>query len=231
MSKNEKTILCVDDELSILKTLNRVLSGAGYKVALAQSGEEALKILDAQGVDLIIADQRMPEMTGSEFLRLAHQSHPGIVSIMLSGYSDFASLVDAVNEGEIFRFVAKPWSNEVLLEIVSSALAKRHAQNLAGILLGNIQSMVSDKSGIRVETSQTEDTVTIRVLEGGKLLSTEVIFAFLHNVFDVLGIKEDDRIRMISGAVAKQKGKVVLFINVGEGVVLNIEIPKPAGDA
>lgn len=226
MGEPQKTILCVDDEPIILKSLNRLLMNAGYRVFTAESGTQGLELVGKENVDVIIADQRMPFMTGSEFLRIVHQQQPHIVSIMLSGYSDFDSLVAAVNDGEIFRFVAKPWDNEVLLTVIRSALEKKKVRAVAANLLETINSMSMKSKGVAIEASQNDTGINVRVLEGGKIFSEQMIFAFLNSIFDTLGVSADERIKMVSGAVTNRKGKVVLFINVGQGIMLNIEIPK-----
>lgn len=122
-------ILCVDDEVCILKSLERSLLLEKYEVLTAKSGMEALQILEVREgqIDLIIVDQRMPEMTGDEFLKLARHRFGPITSIMLSGYADLGSLMRAINEGEIYRFIAKPWDNNELLSVIRSALRLRGA--------------------------------------------------------------------------------------------------------
>jgi len=219
------TILCVDDETIILKSLNRLLRSANYNVLLAESGPKALEILEAQHVDLLIVDQRMPFMTGSDFLRIAHSKLPGVVSIMLSGYSDFDSLVAAVNYGEIFRFVAKPWDNATLLQVVTAALDGRKSKQLAEDIIQGINSLANEVKDVRIETTPTHSGVNVRVMEGGRIFTEKVILALLNNVFDTLGVSQDERIMKVSGMVTQNKGKVILFINVGQGIMMNIEMP------
>ena len=126
----KQVILCIDDEQSILKSLERCFLSAGYLVLKAESGAEALKILEqnAGKVDLIIVDQRMPQMTGDAFLKAAREKYGRFTAIMLSGYADFESLVSAVNDGEIARFVSKPWNNQELLETVKTILHRSAGQ-------------------------------------------------------------------------------------------------------
>jgi DNA-binding NtrC family response regulator len=116
----------VDDERGILESLQRLLTCANYKALLAESGQEALDLIAKEMPDLVIVDQRMPHMTGSEFLRIARGKYPKMRAIMLSGYSDFEGLVSAVNEGEVFRFISKPWQNQLLLEAIASAVEKKN---------------------------------------------------------------------------------------------------------
>jgi DNA-binding NtrC family response regulator len=123
MSGN-KIILCVDDESSILRMMQRLLSREGYEVYTALSGETALEILEEQHVDVIVTDQRMPGMSGWQFLREARQRHPQAIRIMMSGYSDLNSTASAVDNGDIFRFIEKPWRNSHFLEVLELALAQ-----------------------------------------------------------------------------------------------------------
>jgi DNA-binding NtrC family response regulator len=117
-------ILCVDDEPGILKSLERCLMFDNYEVVLACGGAEGLQALEArQGrVDLMLVDHRMPLMTGEEFLTAAQQKYGPIKAIMLSGYTDFETLIRAVNAGQIFYFIQKPWDNKDLLKVVHAAI-------------------------------------------------------------------------------------------------------------
>jgi DNA-binding NtrC family response regulator len=123
-SPSKPLVLCIDDEPSILKSIERCFAGEGYVVLKAESGLEGLSMLEERGgkVDLIIVDQRMPQMSGEAFLKIARQKYGHLTVIMLSGYADFESLVSAVKKGEISRFIAKPWSNQELVETVRSVL-------------------------------------------------------------------------------------------------------------
>ncbi|MBN1794627.1 MAG: response regulator [Candidatus Omnitrophica bacterium] len=116
-------ILLVDDEAHVLSALERVLHTETLTVIGATSGEEALQKLKEHGADLIISDYRMPEMTGVEFLKEAKQIAPDAIRIMLTGYADLESTIKAINEGEVYRFVTKPWNNDDLRVIVKNALA------------------------------------------------------------------------------------------------------------
>lgn len=102
------TLLFVDDEPSILSALRRLFRPHGYRILIAESGAAGLAILEQEAVDLIISDMRMPEMDGATFLKQARSRWPGTVRILLTGYADVTSTVAAINEGEIYRYIAKP---------------------------------------------------------------------------------------------------------------------------
>lgn len=108
------TLLLVDDEESILSALRRVFRRDGYRVLTATGGLEALGILADNAVDVIISDQRMPHMTGVEFLRQVKELYPETVRISLSGYTELQSITEAINEGAIYKFLTKPWDDDHL---------------------------------------------------------------------------------------------------------------------
>jgi EAL domain-containing protein (putative c-di-GMP-specific phosphodiesterase class I)/ActR/RegA family two-component response regulator len=121
VSEQKPTVLLVDDEPNILSALRRVLRRDGYEILTAQSGEEALEILAHQTVMVILSDQRMPNMTGTEFLSRVKILHPRTVRIILSGYADLNSITEAINKGEIYKFRTKPWDDEELRNDVREA--------------------------------------------------------------------------------------------------------------
>ncbi|MBI5442783.1 MAG: response regulator [Deltaproteobacteria bacterium] len=116
-------LLFVDDEENILKALCRLFHREGHELLTAKGGEEALALLESGPVSLIISDQRMPGMSGAEFLTRASRLQPEAVRIMLTGYSELQAAVQAINEGQVYRFLPKPWNDTALLEIVGEALA------------------------------------------------------------------------------------------------------------
>jgi diguanylate cyclase (GGDEF)-like protein/PAS domain S-box-containing protein len=114
IQKRQRTLLLVDDEPNILAALKRQLRGAGLRILTAPGGREGLQLLEAEQVDVIVSDQRMPGMTGVEFLRAVKHSHPDTVRLVLSGFTELQSVTDAVNEGAIYKFLTKPWDDTQL---------------------------------------------------------------------------------------------------------------------
>lgn len=133
MSDKIGQVLCVDDEPSILRSLQWLLKKE-FDVKIAASGQEALELVKQNDFDVIISDQRMPGMMGSEFLREARKISPRSMRILLTGYSDLQAILRSVNDGEVFRFVNKPWNIKELPKIIGDAagIAKSHP---AGTLL------------------------------------------------------------------------------------------------
>lgn len=113
MGNNKITILYVDDEMNNLISFKAVFR-IKYNVLTAISGEEAIKLLKNNSVDIIITDQRMPNMTGVEFLESILDEYPDPIRILLTGYADMNAVIDAVNKGKIFHYLTKPWNEEEL---------------------------------------------------------------------------------------------------------------------
>ena len=115
------TILLVDDEPNVLKSLRRLIRTAKYNIILANSGKEALEVLAKENVDVVLSDQRMPEMTGTELFKKVKDKYPHTVRMILSGYTELDCIAESINDGAIFRFLTKPWSDEELLNHIKEA--------------------------------------------------------------------------------------------------------------
>src|SRR5664279_3494055 len=118
-------ILLVDDEKNVLKALERTFLDEEYEILKASSGIDGLSILESVSpVQVVISDYRMPEMNGVDFLREVCKKWPDTVRIVLSGYADTASIVSAINEGEIYKFISKPWNDDELKVAIANALER-----------------------------------------------------------------------------------------------------------
>ena len=122
MNPRHPSVLCVDDEPNILRSLHWMLHKE-FNVMTASDGASALELLRKHDFDVIVSDQRMPGMIGSEFLRQACEVAPRAMRILLTGYSDMPAILQSINESEVFRFVNKPWNNEHLVGTVRQAAA------------------------------------------------------------------------------------------------------------
>lgn len=121
-----RSILCVDDEANILSALRRLLRPHGFKVSVASSGQAGLDFLEENGaVDLVISDMRMPELDGSEFLEKVRERWPDTMRLLLTGYADVSSIIGAINRGEIYRYISKPWDDHDLVLIVQQAFERK----------------------------------------------------------------------------------------------------------
>lgn len=121
MAEVRGKILCVDDEPNISRALQWLLQ-KDFDVMTANSGKEALALVDENDFDVLISDQRMPMMTGVEFFREARKISPRSIRILLTGYSDLQAVLRSVNEGEIYRFINKPWNISELPKVVEQAV-------------------------------------------------------------------------------------------------------------
>jgi PAS domain S-box-containing protein/diguanylate cyclase (GGDEF)-like protein len=119
-----RTMLYVDDEVNLLAAIRRAMRQSGYRVLVAGSAREAFEILATTEVGVIVCDQRMRGMSGTEFLARVKQIYPNAVRMVLSGYTDLQSVTDAVNRGAIFKFLTKPWNDEELDEAVREAFVE-----------------------------------------------------------------------------------------------------------
>ena len=128
----QPTVLVLDDEENILRALERLLRPEGYRILTADRPQEAFELLAREPVQVVISDQRMPEMDGVEFLSRIKEIYPDIVRIALSGYADLDTVTEAVNRGWIFRFITKPWDDQALFTHLREAFEEhRHLTGTA----------------------------------------------------------------------------------------------------
>jgi response regulator RpfG family c-di-GMP phosphodiesterase len=121
-------VLLVDDEESILSSLRRLLRSQSYELFLADSGMKALEIMQEQPIDLVISDARMPNMDGATLLATIRERYPQTFRILLTGYADLDMIAKAINEGQIYRYLSKPWDDQELLLTVAQALAHQQSE-------------------------------------------------------------------------------------------------------
>jgi two-component system NtrC family sensor kinase len=116
-------ILCVDDEENVLRSLKRLFLDSEYEIFIATSGDEGLEILRrTENIQIVISDYRMPKMNGVDFLKEVYKRWPDTIRIVLSGYADTSSIVEAINVGHIYKFIPKPWNDAELKVAISNAL-------------------------------------------------------------------------------------------------------------
>ncbi len=123
-----QTLLIVDDEKNILNALSRLLRREGYTILTASSPSEAFEHLARQPVQVILSDQRMPDMSGTEFFARVRQLYPRTIRIVLTGYTDLDSVTAAINRGAIYKFLTKPWDDDLLRDQLREAFRLAKAQ-------------------------------------------------------------------------------------------------------
>lgn len=112
---HDRTLLVVDDEPNILSAIRRLCRREGFRVLTADNARAGLELLAEQEVQIVLSDQRMPNMSGTEFLAQVRLLYPDTIRLVLSGYTDIETVIDAVNRGTLFKFLTKPWDDEALL--------------------------------------------------------------------------------------------------------------------
>ncbi|MCF8167665.1 MAG: response regulator [Rhodoferax sp.] len=151
-------ILCVDDEPSILSALRRLFRTHGYQVLLAESGQAGLEMLAREPVDLVISDMRMPEMDGVVFLEHVRKRWPDILRLLLTGYADITSIMGAINRGEIYRYVAKPWDDNDIILTVQGALDRsvlvREKKRLEALVLRQNEELKAVNASLEVKVEE-----------------------------------------------------------------------------
>lgn len=171
-------LLLVDDEENILSSLTRLLRRDGYTLFRATSGEEGLKLLAENDVGVIVSDQRMPHMTGVEFLTRAREMRPDTVRIVLSGYTDLDSVTEAINRGSIYKFLTKPWEDELLRQNIAEAFERYHMKRENQRLF---QELTQASTLLKTINENLEQQVVERTAEAlGNLRTLQLEQAVLH---------------------------------------------------
>src|SRR4030067_3039519 len=116
------SVLLVDDEENILNALNRTFRKESYRIMTARSGLEGLSVIERERITLVLSDHRMPGMEGVEFLSEVRKKSPETIRLMLTGYADMRAVMNAINQGEVYRFITKPWDDEEIRLIVRDAI-------------------------------------------------------------------------------------------------------------
>ncbi|WP_372859964.1 HD domain-containing phosphohydrolase [Pseudoalteromonas sp.] len=124
LNQQPPSILCLDDEANVLKSLVRLLRQYKFDVSVSTNGEDALEKMQNKQFDVIISDMRMPHMSGADFLAEARKLAPDSQRILLTGFSNLESTISAVNDGGIHAYVQKPWQNDHLISVIKSAVEK-----------------------------------------------------------------------------------------------------------
>ena len=137
----KETILAVDDEPANLRMLERLFH-RDYKVLTANGGEEALELFRREKVALILTDQRMPGMTGAQFLEKSLLIDPGAAKIILTGYTDVEALIEAINTSRVYKYVSKPWDPVELKQIVRNALGEYRNRLEQSDLVDSLRALV-----------------------------------------------------------------------------------------
>lgn len=160
-------ILCVDDEVNVLRALERVFFDENYELLTAPSASEGLALLeDVSSVQIVISDYRMPVMNGVDFLKEVRSRWPDTVRIVLSGYADMAAIVSAINDGQVYKFIPKPWNDDELKVAIANAveryfLHRKNAQLVEELRLYNEELQMMNDNLEKIVSERTSD-LTLR---------------------------------------------------------------------
>ncbi len=194
------TLLLVDDEPAVRSALRRLLRPLGHRILLAESGAAAIEILENEGVDLVMSDMRMPQMDGAQLLQIVRQRWPEAMRLLLTGYADISSTIAAINQGEIHRYIAKPWDDQDLMLSLREAL-DRHRLAQENKLL---QKVTAERHALLQATNTQLDDVNHQLEHANAQLEK----AELSQVNDMLG-----------AAFAKLQSNFMLSIKIFAGLL------------
>jgi response regulator RpfG family c-di-GMP phosphodiesterase len=187
------TLLFVDDEPGILSALRRLFRPQGYRIFIAEGGAAGLEVLEKEQIDLVISDMRMPEMDGATFLKEVRNRWPNVMRILLTGYADITSTVAAINQGEIYRYISKPWDDNEIVSIVAEAIEHQNLkrENLRLTALTQAQNEQLKELNASLEQKVVERTAELRqALSFVEQSHSELKKAFLTSVQVFAGVIE-----------------------------------------
>ena len=222
--KYKHTILLVDDEESITKALQRLFRKEGYKIFTATSGHEGIELLNnmEKSISLIISDQRMPRMTGSQFLEKVKEIFPDAIRFLLTGYSDMDAIVDAINSGEIHRYLTKPWNDNDLLLQVRQSLEQFELKIENRRLLALTRKQNKELKELNKNLEQKVEERSREIIVKNKELESN-----LYNTVRAFASLAETHAPMLAGhgrRVSRLSREIAQFLNLPENEITHIEI-------
>jgi response regulator RpfG family c-di-GMP phosphodiesterase len=215
------TVLCVDDETNILQSLKRLLRKENYTLLTASSGKEGLELLTSHDVHLVMSDQRMPEMSGTEFLAEIKEKYPDVIRIILTGYTEVDAITESINRGHIYKFFLKPWNDENLKLEINKALDQydliKDNEKLT-------QTIIDQNEELKRMNDRLEETVRKRTHELTlRNQALELSQAILENIpFPILGVSAESTVvlvnRMVDEVDLGDAGKIIIGDSLKEYV-------------
>ncbi len=209
-------VLVVDDEKEITAALRRLLKRSGFEVATACSGEEALSALESFNPDLVLSDFRMPGMNGAALLSEVKRRKPMVLRLIISGYADLDSVLASVNDGEICRFISKPWDDAALPTLLHGLLADRNARATL------FQPFANPKQGVSAALYDHPTSLELRAHQSGE---TFAVANALELISRFVGSLEHTPLNMVGGLLERRGGKLTFVAEIGGNQRLSIELP------
>ncbi len=167
-------LLLVDDEENILKSLNRLFRSEGYEIHTVNNGSEGLKLLEKYDFSLILSDYRMPELTGVEFLKLAKEKSPDTIRMILTGFADIEVAISAINEGEVYKFIEKPWEDENLKLQIKRAIEHYELVKERKELLEKVEKQNKELKEWNVNLEKKVEQKTVQLSEANEKLQLKI---------------------------------------------------------
>jgi two-component system NtrC family sensor kinase len=215
-------ILIVDDEVNIVKSLKRLLADLDFKILAAESGESGLKVFEQEEIHLVISDYRMPGMNGVDFLKAVREKYPDTIRMILSGYADAMAIVEAINDGQVYRFLTKPWNDQ---EITSTILRAMEQYNL----LKENAALNAELTRRNKELSELTQRLEERVEERTRDLEFKNrALMIAHKILDllpvgVIGVDSEEMVVYLNSALSKH----IKSGNIAIGGNARGSIPEP----
>ena len=204
-------ILCVDDEPNVLNALRRLFLDEDYEILTAGSSEAGLQILEGERAQLIISDYRMPGMNGVEFLKNVCGRWPETIRIVLSGYADISAIVASINEGQIYKFIPKPWNDDELRVTVANAVERYFLAKKNRALTAELQGKNEELAQLNAKLQKLLDDNTASLAFKGYALNS------YQNIIDsiplgVSGIDPNEQVVMCNIAWSTAMGGSPAFL-------------------
>jgi DNA-binding NtrC family response regulator len=215
-------LLVVDDEPQVAHALRRLFRREGFDVQVAFNGSEALERLKEFSPDIVLTDFRMPGMTGSELLQRVKRSHPLALRLIISGYADFKSVVASVNDGEICRFISKPWDDAELVTYLKSLLRQR--ETMAQLYA----PFRAAQPGVSAEVGLSDAAMVLKVQMSDPAFPAEQALSIIERFAGVLAA---DSLKMVGGLLERYGGRLSFVAEVGGPQRLRLELPVRAEEA
>ncbi len=159
-------VLFVDDEQNVLSAIKRMFFDSEYQLFFASSGKEGLSLLSDTPVDVIVSDMRMPEMDGVEFLKLSRDVCPEAIRIVLSGQAEIANIMDSINFGAVWRYIAKPWNDNDMKITIHNALDLHQKNQERKLLLSELAEKNSELLALN-------ESLELKVAQRTKAINTQ----------------------------------------------------------
>jgi len=204
--EKEIQVLFLDDEESILDGVQRLFNKESYRISVTTNFEEANEILSREKIKVVVSDQRMPQISGVKFLREVKEKYPDVIRVLFTGYTDFSAAEEAINLGEVYRFISKPWKTMELLSTIRQCIehydlvvaAKTHEEELE-IANKRLKEMYEIQKEFTSTVSHELRTPLASIKMAIDLVSQETVGPINDEQKDVLGRakQETDRLKRL----------------------------------